>query len=523
QSNYGSTFHFTLQLRRARQEEAATIVPPGLEGARILIVDDSSIARAILLEALRALPVRADTASSAKEALSAVATADAMGDPYRMVLTDWRMPGMDGIALTRQIKADTTLSAPPNMVLVTAFDREQVQEEAERAGVVGFLAKPISQSLLLDTLISVFVPRTRTPQARTTVLRKFNGVRVLLAEDNDINQQIAVELLGTVGIQVDIAGNGEEALAKLKAAGPLGYNLVLMDLEMPHMDGHAATVAIREDARYRQLPIIAMTAHALAEIRERCLKEGMQDYLTKPINPEHLYHTIGRWLGAHSIPSAVTEPVAQPAQPALPQIAGIDTTLGLRHVGGNVSFYIQLLERFRHSQRDAVAQLRMLIEDGLWQDASRCAHTVRGVAANIGASATAEVARTLELYIEEHGNQAGEGGELERQVQALDGVLSDALRALDAHFAVQAQPVSALRDSAPPAELASGSPIDIKQSLHKLLGLLEQSDGDVQDYFNSIEPDLRGAIPQPNLEQAKKLIAEFEFDDARQLLERWAG
>jgi two-component system sensor histidine kinase/response regulator len=523
QSNYGSTFHFSLRLRRAGQDEAAAIIPPGLEGARILIVDDSSIARAILLEALRALPVRADTASSAKEALAAVAQADAAGDPYRMVLTDWRMPGQDGIALTRQIKADTSLSAPPHMVLVTAFDREQVQEEAEQAGVCGFLAKPISQSMLLDTLISVFVPRSRTPMARAaSAPRRYNGVRVLLAEDNDINQQIAVELLGTIGVQVDIANNGAEALAKLVDAGPLGYNLVLMDLEMPHMDGHAATVAIRKDARFKQMPIIAMTAHALAEIRERCLQEGMQDYLTKPINPEHLYQTIGRWLAQGGAPAALPQPAsAHKAPPAdVPVLDGIDTALGLRHVGGNSTFYLQLLDRFRQSQRDMIGQLRAQIGAGQWNDASRRAHTLRGVAANIGATATEHGARTLEMYIDSTqpgtAHSSADPALLEGHIAALDAALGRALAALDGHFGGKAQ-AAAVRDAAaqPPAAL----PAD---ALRKLLGLLDESDGDVQDFFETIEPALRGGIPATNLDEARRLIAQFEFDGARKLLERWA-
>jgi signal transduction histidine kinase/DNA-binding response OmpR family regulator len=292
----GSSFRFTLELTPATSHACVSALPPALHQARVLVVDDSALARRILVDALAPQPFRVDAVAGGHAAVLALRSAEAHADPYTVVLCDWQMPQLDGIALTRRIQADNTLLRKPAVVLVTAFGQDKVQEEAEAAGVSGFLFKPIIQALLLETLASVFSTEAPVSVPSHPPQRHFNAAPVLLAEDNDINQQIAAELLRVAGAQVEIANSGQQALDMLMAAGPGGYSLVLMDLEMPDMDGHAATAAIRRDPRFDQLPIIAMTAHALKEIQARCIDEGMQDFLTKPINPEHLYDTLARWL-----------------------------------------------------------------------------------------------------------------------------------------------------------------------------------------------------------------------------------
>jgi two-component system sensor histidine kinase/response regulator len=302
----GSTFHFDLEFPLSGEPERVAVAPPELDGARLLLVDDSEVAREIMCEALQALPLRVDTAASGLEAEAALLAADAGGDPYRVVLTDWQMPGMDGITLARRIGGNPALRHPPSVVLVTAFGREEVQQEAEAAGIRGFLCKPIGQSALVDTLVTLFAPPS-SPNARGRCRVKSGEAgdsvaRVLLVEDNLVNQQIALELLQAQNIAVDVAATGREALDLLHDGGPEAYDLVLMDLEMPQLDGHAATVELRKDARFDKLPVIAMTAHALAEIRERCLREGMQDYVSKPVEPEKLYATLARWIGSQLPP-----------------------------------------------------------------------------------------------------------------------------------------------------------------------------------------------------------------------------
>ena len=310
----GSRFYFTLDFELdfalAKEQAMLSKLPSALHGAHVLVVDDNPIAREIFVDALSALPLRVDAVASGAEALHALHRAQQQRDPYALVISDWQMPKMDGIALARQIHAASNLQPVPKFILATAFGREEVQDDAEDAGISGFLYKPVSESLLHTTLNSVFAPHLRMVVQSNTPQFHFKDTRILLAEDNEINQQIAQELLAAVGIEIDIAVNGVAVLDKLRSGAR--YPLILMDLEMPELDGHSATAQIRQDPRYKDMIIVAMTAHALPEIRERCLQGGMQDYLTKPIQPEQLYTTLARLLK--------TEPqqIAPPAANKLP-------------------------------------------------------------------------------------------------------------------------------------------------------------------------------------------------------------
>jgi two-component system sensor histidine kinase/response regulator len=281
-----------------------------------------------------------------------------------VVLTDWQMPGMDGITLARRIAGNPALRQPPSVVLVTAFGREEVQQEAEAAGIRGFLCKPIGQSALVDTLVALFAP-PRLPNARSRGTRKCGGdcvARVLLVEDNQVNQQIALELLQAQNIAVEVAATGREALDLLHEGGPQAYDLVLMDLEMPQLDGHAATVELRKDARFDKLPIDrhdraragrdprALPARRHAGLHQQAGRAGKAvcdpGALDRPQLPPPLPR---RWAGP-------AWPTARPAGPV--HLSGIDSAFGLRHVAGNVALYVQLLDRFRATQRDAGTQIR---------------------------------------------------------------------------------------------------------------------------------------------------------------------
>jgi two-component system sensor histidine kinase/response regulator len=331
---------------------------------------------------------------------------------------DWRMPGMDGLQASRLIKSDETLAKQPAIVLVTAFGREEVRDEAEQLHVDGFLEKPVTKSMLVDSLVHVFVAETGETTgigvATATDLSRFRGLRILLAEDNAINQQIAVELLEGAGAKVDVADNGHIAVEKLGAA-PQAYDLVLMDLQMPELDGYQATGKIRADARFARLPIVAMTAHATKEERQRCLDAGMNDHVSKPIDPALLFETIGRFYKpAHedernsqrsaSVPPAT--PTPRPGGDELPSVEGLDTAEGLQRVAGNRKLYLKLLQQFSAEQAGAPAQIADQIKSGDRAKAERSAHTVKGVAANLGAKAVQAAAGALEKALHE-GADAG--------------------------------------------------------------------------------------------------------------------
>ncbi|HYD78853.1 MAG TPA: response regulator [Paucimonas sp.] len=427
----GTVFRFSVPFAPAAPADQPGVIPIALNGARVLVVDDNAAARDTLADALQALPVHVETVADAKSALAAVRAADAAHDPYRLVLTDWQMPQMDGIELIRAVRDDRHLAQTPHTVLVTAFGREDVEEEARAAGAHGILLKPINQSLLVDTLVGIFAPHPQSAIAGGALPHRYQDAHVLLAEDNSINQQIAIELLNAVGISVDVANSGREALDKLAAGGPGAYDLILMDLEMPGMDGHAATAAIRANPEHAALPIVAMTAHALAEVRERCLRAGMQDYLTKPVNPKQLYATLARWLNTSLVPPEAA------SSAGLPELPGIDTGEGMEIVAGDRELYLSLLQLFMQSQAQAAVQIRAALAAGQRGPVKMLAHSLRGAAANIGASDVQDAAAGLEQAVAE----AAGDEELIRTANALDAALGTVLSGLQRHFA--AQPLAA--------------------------------------------------------------------------------
>ncbi|MBB3221837.1 response regulator [Pseudoduganella umbonata] len=517
----GSVFSFALEFGLSGQPERSPVVPAALNNARVLLVDDSPVALEVLGEAARALPLRVQTASSGAEALAGVVAADAAADPYALVLTDWQMPGMDGIELARRVAA-APLERRPGMVLLTAFGREEVQREAEDAGFVGYLFKPIGQSVLVDTLVALFSPPRRHGRPVDAGKPGMTG-RVLLVEDNPVNQQIAAELMGIQGIAVEFAGNGREALDRLAQVGPGHYDLLLMDLEMPLLDGHETTLELRRDRRFDGLPVIAMTAHALADVRERCLAEGMQDYVTKPIDPDMLYATLARWLGRAMPPVAPRPPrlLRILGQDGLPLLPGIDTARGLRHVAGNETLYLQLLDRFRNSQRDAANEVATELLHCERDAARKRAHTLRGVAGNVGANAVEAAARAIEELLD--------GGEVPAAtlVEELSGALRTAIAGLDAHFATtpgaggeagtgKAGAVSGAEEGTA-AEVQAE--VQAKAALAKLRELLAAYSGDSNDYFAGARAALVAVLSPPVLERVAAHIASYEFDAARQALD----
>ncbi|MDD0813930.1 response regulator [Curvibacter sp. HBC28] len=296
----GSSFWITVQL------QAATVEPEplslqGLVGLRALLVDDLREAREALTDMLRQLGLRADAADSGQAALALTGQAEAAGDPYQVVLLDWLMPGMDGLQTIRALRAQHGLSAPACLLVSAAPDR-QVREEAQSLGVPLVLEKPVSSSTLLDNLLLLVSPVRDSlralPQQWAGQERqpRFAPARVLLVEDNAVNLEVASELLSSAGLQVVCADSGLSAVQQLEAGLPALPDLVLMDLQMPGMDGLQATRILRAMPACRQLPIVAMTANAFAEVRASCLEAGMDDFVAKPVDPPTLYRVLGRWL-----------------------------------------------------------------------------------------------------------------------------------------------------------------------------------------------------------------------------------
>ena len=513
----GSTFHFTVWLGIGSAAGSGKIVPPRLAELRVLVVDDNPAAREILEEPLSAVVARVDTVASGKEAIAAVRERDA-AEPYDIVFMDWRMAGMDGLQASRHIKSDETLRHPPRIVLVTAFGREEVREEAERLELDGFLVKPVTRSMIVDTLVNVFsAAGDEAAAGEREETRRLEGARILLVEDNEINQQIAAELLAGAGAVVSIAANGREAVETLSSGPqPPPFDVVLMDLQMPEMDGYQATARLRSDPRFAALTIIAMTAHATIEERQRCLAAGMNDHISKPIDPTNLYETIARFYkpaGAASPPAAGPgrTGVRPPAPDDLPAIDGLDMKDGLTRVGGNRKLYRKLLRQFGEQQGAAAGQVAEALAGGDVALAERLAHTLKGVAGTIGARTVQSAAGALEKLI-----RAGAGG---AQVESARHEVARALDPLIVRLRAVSEPApaGAPATSSPPA---AAHPAQAREVAGQLIKLLIDFDPGAAEYLAAHQAALRSLFAGDGWAQFEKLVQGYSFAEAKERLEQ---
>ncbi len=518
-SGVGSTFFFTvwLGIGAAKPEEMRFV--PDLSGIRALVVDDNPLACEILTEALTSFALRVDSASSGEQAIRELLAADTL-DPYHVLLIDWQMPGMDGLEASRNIKHGAFLKHIPKVVMVTGFGKEDIRAQAEALGIEGFLLKPVSPSLLYDMLIDLFGSKDSKGDRERSAgdmapSQAANGIRILLVEDNEVNQQVATELLESAGAHVRIANHGGEAVNILTDGDePPPFDVVFMDLQMPGMDGFTATKLIREQRRLKDLPIIAMTAHALVEDRQRCLDVGMNDHVTKPIDPDALLATLLRWAKPRQRPATGEEaiPAKRVEEITLPQIEGVDLEDGLKRVVGNKRLYRDLLLQFASKQADAPAHVLAAIESGERKLAERIAHTVKGVAGNLGLAQVAIVAGKLEKAIR-HGDAVEpklfeEFAEvLRHQVQAvrqaLQGSMPDPLSIEESHEQFNSEAASV--------------------AIGRLRFLLESSDADAGEAFLGVERMLAGTIAKSRLDALSTTIGEFDFESALKSLDGIAG
>jgi two-component system sensor histidine kinase/response regulator len=414
----GSSFWFSARLgigQVRKRELAATL---DVRGRRALVVDDNEHARRVMADMLDAMALEVTEVDSGAAAVEAVRQAAAQGKPFEVIYLDWRMPGMDGMEAARRIKA-LGLACSPLILMVTAYGREEMIKEAQDIGIHNVLVKPVNHSLLCDTTMSVLgrsaapVPASQpgeaqpVPDARLAAIR---GSRILLVEDNDINQQVARELLQDAGMVVEVADNGQIALEMVRRHS---WDLVFMDMQMPVMDGVTATREMRTITALAGLPIVAMTANAMEQDRRRCMDAGMNDFLVKPIDPQELCTMLLRWLRpvkpqvaqaaqAAQQPRPQATPAKAPSADGLPQgIAGLDTALGLSRMVNKKPLYLAMLRRYAAGQKATGAQIRAALAAGDLATAERLAHTTKGVSGNVGATAVQQRAEALEHVLRE--------------------------------------------------------------------------------------------------------------------------
>ena len=521
----GSTFHF--HARFGLQAEPATrqaLRAEELAGKRLLVVADNASAREILATMAGTLGLQVNSVCDGRQALAEVAMNDKAGQPYDVVLIDWRMPNMDGLECIRQMQA-VELSRPPAAIMVTAeYGREEMLTTAPQTSMLlkSVLTKPVSPSTLLDALGEALgKPRnasTRPLQATDqAAMRKLNGARLLLVEDNDLNQELATELLRDAGIDVVVASHGQEALDILSRDA--GFDGILMDCQMPVMDGFSATREIRRNAAWAKLPIIAMTANAMAEDREKVIAAGMVDHITKPLNPNDMFNTIARWITPASAgriePVRPSEPLFMPVRASEAlfmtfELPGIDSEAGLVMTMNNRELYRSLLLKFRAREAGFADTFRRAQQGSDRSAACRVAHTLASTAGTIGAKDVQTAAARLE-------RACSDGDPPEAVEQMLASTLSALDPVIDGLAVVQ--PGDNRFDEPGRDEPGRTDKQTVRALLNRLTGLLADSNLEAGDVVEELEASVQGTQLAEAVRDVSQAVAGFDVDTALHLIE----
>lgn len=394
----GSQFFFTARFKPSEATlTQTTVASEEIKRLNVLVVDDNESSREILKDALNTFGCKVEEAPSGKDGLMKYRKDET---PYDVILMDWQMPEMDGVEASKRILDQPRDEHQPDIIMVTAYDAEEVQKETQNLAIKDILSKPITPSMLMDSLMKTLGEKEHTSMVvieDEVDMGSLKGAPILLVEDNPINQEIALELLTSVGLEVDVAENGKEAIDKTQAREYAG---VLMDLQMPVMGGMEASEEITSDAKTYDLPIVAMTANAMSGDRELCLDAGMKDHIAKPIDPNDMYEKIKKWFkpvaGLARTSEASKPALSQESNPVTSWPKGIDHEMALKGTNQNPQLLEKILNRFLVDQKDAIHQtVEALAKDDL-ETAERVLHTLKGVSASIGAKDLHESSRIAE-------------------------------------------------------------------------------------------------------------------------------
>jgi two-component system, sensor histidine kinase and response regulator len=513
----GSTFYFDACFNLVHEKSQISFkLPTLLRGLKVLVVDDSETARLVLSETLRGFTLAVQQAQDCKDAMTILQQdfKDTTHEHFKLVILDWNMPDMNGFILAQWIKNNSPVAGLPKIFMMTSFDREDLRKKAAQSGIDIFLNKPTTPSVLLDSIMDIFhhpnsmlEPRKRAWKLRQHEnLAYLQGKRVLLVEDNEINQLIAYELLSQHKINTVIAANGELALRILEQEP---FDLVFMDIQMPIMDGYEATRAIRANRRWDAMPVIAMTAHAMSGDRDKCLQAGMNDHLSKPIDPTELKSMLLRWLSnrttitTHPPTTSAPLPILLPAPSTdtPPQtVAGFDYSAGLARVNGNHELYIKLLCNFYRDYQDSSLYIRQALDNGNTLSARQSCHTLKGVAANLGALNLAHSAARLENALK-HANPP----HLQSFLDALTHALNE--------FCTLIRPYTHTQQSTHNTTEINDIP-QAQALLAQLIPLLAQNMADALNVVEQLHPLLHNSRLHAEFKRLQEALVEFDDDAA---------
>jgi signal transduction histidine kinase/DNA-binding response OmpR family regulator/HPt (histidine-containing phosphotransfer) domain-containing protein len=503
----GSRFSFTARLGLG--DPASTALPPpaaALHQVRVMVVDDSTTARDALLEMLGSFGVTADAAESGEQCLELLADAVGRGKPYHVVLMDYMMPELDGVETIRRIRADSRFPAPPAILMVTASTRDQVQQQEGQLQLNGFLTKPVGPTLLYHSLLQVLRPDLAGAAGSGDIgavpgpldLTHLDGARILLVEDNANNREVALDFLAAARMEIDVAEHGGEAIRMVREKD---YDLVLMDIQMHQVDGLTATRAIRALGKFDALPIIAMTAHAMAGDREKSLEAGMNDHVTKPIDPDLLFRALFKWIdprrlvGRLAPASDQQAPTQAPAPFHLPAIFGVDWQHALHKAAHDHGRLRKRIASFVKEYQDAPDTIRKALAQGDLSPVQGLSHNLKSSASYLGAASLAAHAASVEQQLRE-GQIAGARPEAEDLARALS-VLLAGLAPLDAK--------------------ASTTPFDAdsaKSLIMDLAGYLRADDARAEDALHELQRMLTAPEYAAQLAAIQQAVDDIEYDAA---------
>jgi PAS domain S-box-containing protein len=506
----GSMFWITARMGRSQNSHPQRINEL-LKNRRALVVDGVAGVQKVLRQMLTTLGLHVDAVPTAEEALATITLADTDGVPLDIVLFDWRTPDLLHQDTVRQIQSLPLQRQVPRLLAIIP-DKSEVIEEAQRNGFAHLLMKPVSFSSLNDLLLNI-MQNTGTPSTVPAIPGEINllralqarrGAHILVVEDNLISQEVARGLLGEAELFVELAADGAQAV---EMASHTAYDLILMDMQMPVMDGLEATRRIRRLPGREKTPILAMTANAFDEDRRACLDAGMNDYVTKPVNPDTLFGTLLRWLPGTETPSDNKAMETPSLPPELQQIPGFDAIFGLHSVRDNVSRYISFLGRFAQGHRKDVEKIRSCLTNQDLAGARLLAHGLKGISATLGAHAISSAADVLEARLRE--GIAADG--ITPAISALEAQLEDLLTAL--RPLISDMPES----SAEPAAATEVDPAELNKVLMQLESLLAHDDTAANNILTASAPLLRQTFGN-QLKALEQKLESYDYPAALRLL-----